>query len=385
MFETIKTNKSILYYLLFIVLIAFAFILTRDQMDISCKDGSQPVRLSMVGDLLIGSGAVWKQIEKDDYTPEIVGDYLSIFKETDFVFANFEGIITEQKEAREKGLPASYSLKTNPEILKFFKNFGNVTLSFANNHSADFGQNAIEDTLSLLPKDDVAYVGVGSSIEEALASHIVEKSGVRIAFIALTDLLPQAYYATSTNIGVAELTADNLQKAIALAKESADFVIVSLHTAEREESPFSFWPDSHQIFFSRLAIDEGADLVVGHHPHGLQLAEMYHGKPIFYSLGVFLYNPAVSTRYPPSHRLFEGIQMKGGGVLDLKICSDYVAHFNLFPTKVVYRNNNLVVVPSYSPVWLSAMFPHLSHLVLNVDSILSNSLSEIRSVFIQTF
>ena len=384
MVETLNNKK--IYFLLFIVLVVSTFILTGDKEYNFCKDGNSPVKLTMVGDLIIvDSGAVWQQIVKDNYSLDIVGDYFSIFEESDFVFANFEGIISEQREAREKGLPALFSLQTKPEIVRFLENFGNITLSFANNHSADYGQGGINDTLSLLPKDGVEYIGIGSNKERALAPHIVEKSGVRIAFVALTDLLPEAHYASSANAGVAQLTAENLGKAIEAAKKSANFVVVSLHTAEREGSSFSFWPDAHQVLFSRMAIDDGADLVVGHHPHGLQLSETYRGKSIFYSLGAFLYNPSISKRYPPGHRLFDATQLKGGGVLDLKICKGYISHFDLFPTKVVSRKENLMVVPSFSPAWLSAIFPHLSHSALNAREVLSNSLSKIKTLYVKTF
>src|SRR3989338_143562 len=360
MVETLNNKK--IYFLLFIVLVVSTFILTGDKEYNFCKDGNSPVKLTMVGDLIIvDSGAVWQQIVKDNYSLDIVGDYFSIFEESDFVFANFEGIISEQREAREKGLPALFSLQTKPEIVRFLENFGNITLSFANNHSADYGQGGINDTLSLLPKDGVEYIGIGSNKERALAPHIVEKSGVRIAFVALTDLLPEAHYASSANAGVAQLT------------------------AEREGTSFSFWPDAHHVLFSRMAIDDGADLVVGHHPHGLQLSETYRGKSIFYSLGAFLYNPSISKRYPPGHRLFDATQLKGGGVLDLKICKGYISHFDLFPTKVVSRKENLMVVPSFSPAWLSAIFPHLSHSALNAREVLSNSLSKIKTLYVKTF
>src|SRR3990167_8214683 len=93
----------------------------------------------------------------------------------------------------------------------------------------------------------------------------------------------------------------------------------------------------------------------------------------------------VSKRYPPGHRLFDATQLKGGGVLDLKICKGYISHFDLFPTKVVSRKENLMVVPSFSPAWLSAIFPHLSHSALNAREVLSNSLSKIKTLYVKTF
>ena len=311
-----------------------------------CDNKEAPVVISIVGDLLIGSGRTWQQIVKDDYGPAIMGDYFDVLKQSDLVFANFEGIISQGGEPRFKNLPAQFSLRTDPTIIRFLKHFDNIVLSFANNHSADFGYDAIRETIDTLEKTKINYVGIGRNRQEALASRVVEISGVRVAFIAFTDLLPKEYYADDMHTGIAELTPENLRAAIALAKQSADFVIVSLHTAKDISTPFSFWPDSHQKLFYRSAIDYGADVVVGQHPHGLQWVERYNGKLIFYSLGLFLYNPSVSRRYKSTDLLFRATQFKGGGVLTLEICRDGGYSFDLKPTRVTDHKQKLVVVPA---------------------------------------
>lgn len=323
----------------------------------ACSNNTPPVVLTIVGDLLIGSGKVWQQIVKDDYSPAIMGDYLDVFKKSNSVFANFEGIISERDKPRQKNLPSQFSLKTDPAIVRFLKHFGNnVVLSFANNHSADFGHDAIYDTIDLLEKSDIAYVGIGRNRQEAFAPRIIGMPGTHIAFLAFTDLLPKQYYASDAQAGIAELTSENLQTAIALAKQSSDFVVVSLHTAQDIATPFSFWPDSHQKLFSRLAIDYGADVVVGQHQHGLQLVEKYRGKLIFYSLGLFLYDPSVSQRYPPTHPLSQAAQFNGGGVLTLEICRDGMYSFDLAPTKVIDHEQKLAVVPASFPTQLLTKF-----------------------------
>ena len=315
----------------------------------ACNNNNPPAKIAIVGDLLIGSGKVWKQIVLDNYSGAIVGQYLNIMQRSDIVFANFEGAISEEGEARSKNLPAQFSLRTNPAVIRFLENFGTVVLSFANNHSADYGEYGIENTISLLESNDnIDYVGIGRNREEALTPIIEEVSGVRIAFLAFTDLLPREYYATHNNPGIAQLTSANLQQAIKQTKQFSDFIIVSLHTAEDIAVPYSFEPDSHQKFYFRLAVEYGADMVVGQHPHGLQVSEKYQDKFIFYSLGLFLYNPAVSKRYAPEHPLFEATQFKGGGVLKLEVCREGILDFELMPTKVVEYEQRLMVVSANS-------------------------------------
>lgn len=306
-----------------------------------CSNKDTPINLSIVGDLLIGKGRAWQQIVGDDYGPDILGDYFETIEQSDLVFANFEGIISKDNKPRPKNLPKSFSIAVDPSVIRFFANFKKIILSFANNHSADYGRDAIEDTIDLLKKSDISYVGIGYNLQESITPRIQELSGTRIAFLAFTDLLPSEYYASEKQLGVSELTESNLKASITLAKQSADFVVVSLHTAKNVGEPFSFWPDSHQKMFYRSAVDYGADLVIGQHPHGLQQVEKYNGKLIFYSLGLFIYDPLVSQRYSYTNPLFKSIQFNGGGILTLKVCKEGIRGFTLTPIRVVYSKEIL--------------------------------------------
>ena len=180
-----------------------------------CESGKRPVSIALAGDLLIGGRTVWRQIIDDNYDPEkLLGEVYVNFKNSDITFANFEGIITESTTTREKNLPSSFSLRTDPRIVNFFSHFPRPVLSFANNHSADFGFTGVNDTLQILENTQIGYVGIGKNSAEALAPNIVEINGVRIAFLAFTDLLPEEYYATTTKEGIARLSPENLKEAI---------------------------------------------------------------------------------------------------------------------------------------------------------------------------
>ena len=315
-----------------------------------CESGKRPVSIALAGDLLIGGRKVWQQIVDDNYDSEkLLGETYSNFKNSDVIFANFEGIITESTTTREKNLPSSFSLHTDPDIVNFFSSFPRPVLSFANNHSADFGFTGINDTLKILENTSIGYVGIGRNSVEALAPRVVEINGVRIAFLALTDLLPEEYYATTAKEGIALLSPENLKEAIKKTREVSDFVIVYIHTAgDVNAAPFRA-PDDRERFFSRLAITEGADVVVGGQPHILQQVEKFGNGIIFYSLGIFLYDPAVSSRYPAGHPLFNGTQFKGGGILRLAICDREQYEYELIPTRMAYLDGQLRM-QSDSPV-----------------------------------
>jgi len=315
-----------------------------------CESGKRPVSIALAGDLLIGGRTVWRQIIDDNYDPEkLLGEVYVNFKNSDITFANFEGIITESTTTREKNLPSSFSLRTDPRIVNFFSHFPRPVLSFANNHSADFGFTGVNDTLQILENTQIGYVGIGKNSAEALAPNIVEINGVRIAFLAFTDLLPEEYYATTTKEGIARLSPENLKEAIEKAREVSDFVIVYIHTAADVHAAPSRVPDDRERIFSRLAITEGADVVVGGQPHILQRVEKFGNGIIFYSLGIFLYDPAVSSRYPAGHPLFNGTQFKGGGILRLAICDRERYEYELIPTRMAYRGDQLRL-QSDSPV-----------------------------------
>ncbi len=317
-----------------------------------CESGKKPVSIALAGDLLIGGRKVWQQIVDDNYNPEkLLGETYSNFKSSDVTFANFEGIITESTTTREKNLPSSFSLRTDPSVVNFFSHFPRLVLSFANNHSADFGFTGINDTLKILENTSIGYVGIGRNSDEALAPRIVEINGVRIAFLAFTDLLPEEYYATTTKEGIARLSPENLKEAIKKARGVSDFVIVSIHTAADVNTASSRIPDDHERLFSRLAITDGADIVVGSQPHILQQVEKFGNGIIFYSLGIFLYDPAVSSRYPADHPLFNGTQFKGGGILRFAICDRERYEYELIPTRIAYRGDQLRLQPDSPMVY----------------------------------
>ena len=195
--------------------------------------------------------------------------------------------------------------------------------------------------MRVLENTHIGYVGIGKNSDEATTPRIIEIGGVRIAFLAFTDLLPEEYYATAAKEGIARLSPENLKEAIKKAREISDFVIVSIHTAADVNAvPFRA-SDDHERFFSRLAVTEGADIVVGHQPHILQEVEKFGNGIIFYSLGIFLYDPTVSSRYPPDHPLFNGTQFKGGGILRLEICDRKLFDYDLIPTRMVYHDDQL--------------------------------------------
>jgi poly-gamma-glutamate synthesis protein (capsule biosynthesis protein) len=170
------------------------------------------------------------------------------------------------------------------DVLK--RHFDAVTL--ANNHSGDFGPLAFGEMLSLLDREGIAYFGGGVDLARAHEPLIIERKGLRIAFLGYNEFAPRSFEADYDRPGIAwsEDEQVRLDLAKARSRHRADLVIPVMHWGwefERKGNP-------RQRQLARLLIEAGADVVIGGHPHVTQDVEMYRGKPIIYSLGNFVFD-----------------------------------------------------------------------------------------------
>jgi poly-gamma-glutamate capsule biosynthesis protein CapA/YwtB (metallophosphatase superfamily) len=163
-------------------------------------------------------------------------------------------------------------------------------MSVATNHikncgPTDCGDRAFFDTLANLERVAIRAVGAGENLDQALESIVVIENGIRFGFVSLGEIEPSAF-ASKTDAGIAELTDHNLQQAIAEAKEIADVVIVMPHWG----SDYSSTPNYRQLHFAEVAVDSGADLVIGNHAHVIQGMKVINDIPVFYGLGSFIFD-----------------------------------------------------------------------------------------------
>lgn len=245
--------------------------------------GQEPVCLVAVGDIMLSRGVAGEIRRHGDFRHPfaMVEKHL---KSGDIVFGNLENPITPGREI----MMPEMVLRADPGVETALKNAGFTILSLANNHLPDFGRQGLLDTFQYLNQAGIEYAGAGKTENEAFAAKYIETKGMKLAFLAFTDpvLVDGSYLAGVDNPGAAYLDQEKVKAAVRDAGEKADFVVVSMHAG----TEYEHGPDRTQIQFARLAIDAGADLVLGHHPHVLQKAEEYKGKYIFYSLGNFVFD-----------------------------------------------------------------------------------------------
>ena len=216
--------------------------------------------------------------------------YLSAIQSADYFAVNEEFPFSSRgTQAADK----QYTFRLAPEKVSMFKEMGIDAVTLANNHALDYGTDALLDTCEVLDSAGILHTGAGKNLDEAKQPVVFEKNGQRVALIGATRVIPQADWAATNGhpgmLSSYEVSVEPLLAQIAECHAAGDKVVVLIHWGiEREEKP-----QEYQWALAKRYIDAGADLVIGSHPHVLQGIEYYKGKPIFYSLGNFVFGSSI--------------------------------------------------------------------------------------------
>ncbi len=208
-----------------------------------------------------------------------------LVESADLAFANLECSISYRGEP----LPGKgFTFRGDPGALPYMREAGLDVVSQANNHVRDYGGEALMDSFAYLDAAGVARCGAGADWGQAHTPAYLMGNGLKVAFLAYSDINWTGWQAGSGYPGVADASeVGQMQADIAAAKANADLVVVSFHWGTERK----YTPDGSQVYYAHAAVDAGADLVLGHHPHVVQGCEIYSGKLIAYSLGNFVFSP----------------------------------------------------------------------------------------------
>ncbi len=240
------------------------------------------VGLLFGGDIVIADGVVNDKLCSDEFE--------SIIKECDVVCCNFEAPIIENGTAKKKVGPNNNNSKNTIHLLK---DAGFNLFTLANNHVFDYGVEGIEDTIGEINNNKINHIGAGITAESIYEPYIYEKEDVRIGIINFAE---NGFGAAleGDKYGYAYLFIENRKHLITDLKEKCDYVIVVCHAgAEMWDYPLPEWRKEYKSI-----IDEGADVIIAHHPHVPQGYEEYKGKPIFYSLGNLAFDKGKGAKKP---------------------------------------------------------------------------------------
>jgi len=244
---------------------------------------SQAITMLAVGDIMLDRD-VKKEGLREGWE-QIFASVAPRLGQADLAFANLESPIGDKGHFINM-------FQAPPEAIKGLSFAGIDVVSLANNHALDYHHEGMLETMRILDEHQIAWVGAGRNINEARQPLIKEANGVRLGFLAYTEMWfvharePISWEATEEEPGVVPARLDIMVEDIKAVKNDVDCVIVSVHWGKE----YTHEPTSEQKRLARAAIDAGADLVLGHHPHVLQGIEFYKEGVIAYSLGNFVFD-----------------------------------------------------------------------------------------------
>lgn len=248
----------------------------------------EPITLSFVGDIMLARGVknVVTKYFNSDYVSFLQTPVIAELATADILFANLEGPVSD----RGRNVGSKFSFRFDPLVVPALKSAGFDIVSIANNHMGDWTKTAFEDTITHLRENGILFAGGGMTKQEAIQPTIIEIKDTKIGFLGFTDVGPNWLAATNTSAGILLASDPEFEMIITKAKEKVDILVVSVHGGE-EYKPHT----NRQARIYRSAIDAGADMIVGHHPHVSQDYEWYNNGFIAYSLGNFIFDQYFSA------------------------------------------------------------------------------------------
>ena len=249
------------------------------------------VTLVFAGDIMLDRGVRNSVIRNfnNDYSALFEKlDQGDLLKKSDIVFANLEGTASDQG-VDQKNL---YSFRMDPAVIPALSGAGMTILSVANNHVGDWGRLAYMDTLERLKENEILYTGGGNDIIEAETPTIIEKYGIKIGFLGFSDKGPEWMKATEDKAGLLLTSNPRFDEIIKNASRQVDYLIVSFHFGEEYQDKHN----ARQEYLAHKAVDDGAKIVIGAHPHVVEDTEVYKNSFIAYSLGNFIFDQSFSEK-----------------------------------------------------------------------------------------
>ena len=242
----------------------------------------RPVSILAVGDICLAKGVETAMKQRGRAYP--FAALKKKLREPDITVGNLECCLS----LRGVAVPKKYNFRGHPRGALALAEAGFDVVSLANNHALDYGKTALSDTIDHLTEQEIVVSGGGKSLEEAHALRIVTVRGVRVGFLSYLGLFPSILPLTSDEPALAMAELPLVKRDVRAARPLVDLLVVSMHAGKE----YRFKHSARQRQIARTAIDAGADAVIGHHPHVVQDSEVYRGKPIFYSLGNFIFDPS---------------------------------------------------------------------------------------------
>ena len=323
----------VLVILLIVAVLATLFNPTESVVNLEPKENAS---IAVTGDVMFAR-KMPNVLSMDSSPFEGVSDVTS---NADLLLINFENAATTSGDALKGDVP----LKCDPSYVPLAKANDLTVAALANNHALDYGILGMNDTIENLKDADITPMGAGNSEDEAHQCVVKELNGRKITILNYMDsenfaeysqdVMP---YANGSSPGYSAYDSDDAQMQIKENNDS-DLIIAYMHFGNE----YSNSPNENQVKIAHELIDYGADVVLGAHPHVTQGIEMYNGKPIFYSLGNFIFdqsNTATHTAY------FVKIDL----VNDTGVCTVYPIYISNYLPQYMSSDDGTSLLENLSP------------------------------------
>ncbi len=331
-----KLKNILLIVLVLLVIIAVWATIFNPSSSVVNVESKENVSIAVTGDVMFAR-KMPNVLSMDSSPFEGVSDVTS---NVDLLLINFENAATTSSDALKGDVP----LKCDPSYVPLAKANNLTVAALANNHAYDYGEQGMKDTIKSLKDADITPMGAGNTEDEAHQCVVKEVNGRKITILNYMDsenfaeysqeVMP---YANGSNPGYSAYDSEDAQKQIAENNDS-DMIIAYMHFGNE----YSNSPNENQEKIAHELIDYGADIVLGAHPHVTQGIEMYNGKPIFYSLGNFIFdqsNEATHTAYFVKIDLFN----------DTGVCTVYPIYISNYLPKYMSSEDGTSLLSNLSP------------------------------------
>ena len=237
--------------------------------------------LQFFGDVMLSARSV-AYTNSSAINPRLFAATAKLLSSAQHNIVNLEGVITDTL------LPYEYKRFLLPMPLDsaaILRSAGIDIVTLANNHTMDFGFQGLLSTMVALSNSGLVYAGAGINAAAAAAPVIISLPGQSVCLLAFSRTLPISFWAGKHRAGTAVAAPQSVIDQVSACAKAGFYTVAAFHWGQEERSS----PRLYQEELAHLAIDAGANLVIGHHPHRIQPMEVYKGRPILYSLGNFAF------------------------------------------------------------------------------------------------
>jgi poly-gamma-glutamate capsule biosynthesis protein CapA/YwtB (metallophosphatase superfamily) len=243
------------------------------------------VSINITGDVLLDRG-VKKLIDLAGVS-SAMSSVAQLFSSAEDTLINLECPVTDIVAPRNK----TYTFRADPILLSGLRTAGVTHAGVANNHTLDQGEAGFVDTMKNLAKAGIIVVGAVKEKAGVASPELIEKNGIKIAIFAMNMIEIKTWDKTTKDTGPCEASSESMLTVVKSFHHNHPEIhaIVFLHWG----TEYSLFPTDNQVTIAHSLIDAGADAVIGCHPHVVQSVEVYHGRPIAYSLGNLLFDQSL--------------------------------------------------------------------------------------------